>query len=96
MDSKGLGKGDTATGKVLYDAQCASCHGMDGNKIDFKGKKDGIQGIGWLANDNPQESIHKIRWGHPGSDMPAMITDKNLTEADAIHLLTYSQSIESR
>ena len=96
MDSKGQGKGDIVPGKVFYNAQCASCHGMEGNKIDFKTKKDGIQGIGWLANDNPQESIHKIRWGHPGSDMPAMITDKNLTEQDAIHILTYSQSLESR
>ena len=96
IDSEGQGKGDTATGKVLYGAQCASCHGVDGNKIDFKSKKDGIQGIGWLANDNPQESIHKIRWGHPGSDMPAIITDKNLTETAAIDILTYSQSLDSK
>ena len=96
MDSKGQGKGDTARGKVFYDAQCASCHGMDGNKIDFKSDNDGIQGVGWLAIDNPQESIHKIRWGHPGSDMPSMITEKNLAEHDAINILTYSQSLESR
>jgi thiosulfate dehydrogenase len=96
ISSNGQGNGDIALGKGLYDSQCASCHKMDGNKIDFKSKKDGIQGIGWLANDNPQESIHKIRWGHPGSNMPSMITDKNLTEKDAIHILTYSQSLESR
>ena len=69
---------------------------MNGNMIDFKGKKDGIQGVGWLANDNPQESIHKIRWGHPGSDMPSMIVDINLMEQDAINILTYSQSLESK
>ena len=96
IDSNGGGKGDIASGKILYDLQCASCHGIDGNKIDFKSKKDGIQGIGWLANNNPQESIHKIRWGHPGSNMPSMITDKNLTEQDAIHILTYSQFLEKK
>jgi thiosulfate dehydrogenase len=96
IDDQGHGKGDSAAGKVRYDAQCASCHGNDGNEIDFKSDKDGIQGVGWLANDNPQESIHKIRWGHPGSDMPSMITDKNLTEQDVIHILTYSQSLETK
>ena len=96
IDSEGQGKGDISAGKFLYDSHCASCHGMDGNEIDFKSDKDGIQGVGWLANDNPQESIHKIRWGHPGSDMPSMIADKHLTEEDAIHILTYSQSLESK
>jgi thiosulfate dehydrogenase len=96
IDKQGLGKGDISKGKILYNANCSSCHGADGDKIDFKYKKDGLQGVGWLANENPQESIHKIRWGHPGSNMPSMITDKNLTEKDAIHILTYSQSLESR
>ena len=96
IDSNGQGKGSMASGKLLYDSQCASCHDMDGNKIDFKSKKDGIQGVGWLANDNPQESIHKIRWGHPGSDMPSMTVDSKLSEQDAIDILTYSQSLENK
>jgi thiosulfate dehydrogenase len=96
IDREGNGKGDIEAGKVLYDSHCASCHGMDGNEIDFKSDKDGIQGVGWLAIDNPQESIHKIRWGHPGSNMPSMITDKSLNEQDAINILTYSQSLDSK
>ena len=96
IDSNGQGKGNIASGKAHYDAQCASCHGNDGNEIDFKSDKDNIQGVGWLANDNPEESIHKIRWGHPGSNMPSIITDKNLSEQDAIDILTYSQSLDSK
>ena len=96
IDDQGNGKGNSTHGKVLYEAHCSDCHGSGGNQIDFKGKKDGIQGVGWLANDNPQESIHKIRWGHPGSDMSSMITDKNLSEQDAIDILTYSQSLKSK
>ena len=96
IDNNGQGKGNTVSGKIFYGSQCASCHGTDGNELDFKSKKDGIQGVGWLANDNPQESIHKIRWGHPGSNMPSIITDKNLTELDAIDILTYSQSLNSK
>jgi mono/diheme cytochrome c family protein len=96
IDSQGKGKGNSTHGKVLYEAHCSDCHGSDGNEIDFKGNKEGVQGIGWLTNDNPQESIHKIRWGHPGSDMPSMTLDKNLSEQDSIDILTYSQLLDSK
>ncbi len=95
IDGKGQAKGSAIQGKALYDAQCSSCHGADGNSIDFKSSKEGVQGVGWLAKDNPQESIHKIRWGHPGSKMPSMLADKGLSEQDAIDILTYCQSLYS-
>ncbi len=96
IDIQGKGKGNSSHGKVLYDAHCSDCHGSDGNQIDFKGTKEGVQGVGWLANDNPQESIHKIRWGHPGSNMPSMTVDKNLSEQDSIDILTYSSLLNSK
>ena len=96
IDSQGKGKGNSTHGKVLYETHCSDCHGTDGNEIDFKGNKEGVQGIGWLTNDNPQESIHKIRWGHPGSDMPSMAVDKNLSEPDSIDILTYSQLLDGK
>ena len=96
IDSQGKGKGNSTHGKVLYGTHCSDCHGSDGNEIDFKDNKEGVQGIGWLTNDNPQESIHKIRWGHPGSDMPSMAVDKNLSEQDSIDILTYSQLLDGK
>jgi len=96
LDNQGKAKGNAVNGKVLFETQCSSCHGSDGNDLDFKSDKEGIQGVGWLANDNPQEAIHKIRWGHPGSDMPSMIVDSNLSEQEAIDILTYSQELGIR
>ncbi len=86
--------GDTAKGKVLFGPHCAQCHGAAGNTLDFKGSTEGIQGVGWAANGNPQETLHKIRWGHPGSDMPSTVVDGGLSDADAIDILIHSQSLE--
>ena len=89
--SNGLATGNAANGQGLYDANCASCHGLDGNDIDFK-SSEGIQGIGWLTIDNPQESLHKIRFGHPGSAMPSML-EEGLTDTEQGDILAYGQTL---
>jgi|Deesub1362A_J573_1020465.scaffolds.fasta_scaffold00956_13 thiosulfate dehydrogenase len=93
INQDGSVKGDPERGKELYNANCAVCHGVDGKNIDFKSKKEGIQGVGWLARENPQETLHKIRWGHPGSPMPSMIVDKGLSDKDTIDILSYCQRL---
>ena len=45
--------------------------------------------IGWLARANPQESLHKIRWGHPGSKMPSAVADHGLSDDDTVQILRY-------
>ncbi len=94
LNSDGTGRGSTTRGKPLFVKACGSCHGQDGNRIDFKGKKDGIQGVGWIANDNPQETFHKIRWGHPGTDMPSAVVDRGYSDQQTIDVLTYSLSLK--
>jgi thiosulfate dehydrogenase len=85
--------GNPAQGKGLYGAHCTECHGEDGTTLDFKKKEAGVQGVGWLARANPQETLHKIRWGHPGSDMPSALIDGGLTDAQAIDILAYCSSL---
>ena len=87
----GIATGNANNGQGLYDTNCASCHGLDGNTMDFS-SSDGVQGIGWLALDNPQESLHKIRFGHPGSAMPSML-GVGLTDAEQGDILAYGQSL---
>jgi thiosulfate dehydrogenase len=64
------------------------CHGADGKTIDFG---DG-EGVGDLARDNPWETLHKIRFGHPGSSMPSAV-DNGLSVDDQVDILTYSQTL---
>lgn len=90
----GTVKGNPINGKSLYESHCSECHGNDGGEIDFK-KKEGIQGVGWLANDNPQESLHKIRWGHPGSDMPSAVVDGRLSDSETVDILSFIKILDS-
>jgi thiosulfate dehydrogenase len=94
LNSDGQPNGESALGQAHYQSNCASCHGADGNALDFKSKKDGAQGVGYLANKNPQETWHKILWGHPGSDMPSMwAAGLTLTLTETANLLAYCQTL---
>jgi len=94
LDASNQGTGDAVNGLSLYTTNCEFCHGADGKSLDFVDNVDGIQGVGFLSNDNPQEVFHKIRWGHPGSDpqMPSMI-ETGLSDDDTGDILTYIQSL---
>jgi cytochrome c553 len=89
----GLATGNAIAGQVLYDAACPACHGADGLTLDFD-SDPGIQGVGWLSLDNPQETLHKIRWGHPGTAMPSQV-GAGLTDQQTGDILAYCQTLPS-
>lgn len=62
--------GDYYNGDHLYNTVCASCHGEDGMFLNF-GTAQAPSYVGTVANVNPWEFLHKTRFGHPGSPMPA-------------------------
>ncbi len=88
-----LSNANLANGGKLYRRYCMDCHGSDGNSINFREHLEGTHGIGWEANSDPQETLHKIRWGHPGADMPSMIIDENLSNTDIVDILSYCQTL---
>jgi len=87
-------RGNINNGRLLYNKMCAQCHGRGGKVMDFKSEKEDIQGVGWLANENPQETLHKIRWGHPGTSMPSAVVDYNLSDNETVDVLTYIQHLQ--
>ncbi len=64
--------GDYKNGARIYLTICIKCHGDDGREINFKSEKN-PEYIGTLANENPWETLHKIRWGHAGSQMVSLL-----------------------
>ncbi|OHE55781.1 MAG: hypothetical protein A3K61_06660 [Thaumarchaeota archaeon RBG_16_49_8] len=81
--------GSNAThGKELFNSVCSTCHGLDGKTLKFDGKDV----VGTIANDNPWEFLHKVRFGQPGTPMPAGI-ERGWTIKDALDVLGYSQTL---
>ena len=50
--------------------QCIVCHGPDGRWLNFGSATD-PKWIGSVADDNPWQMLHTIRFGKPGSVMPS-------------------------
>lgn len=80
---------DPGNGEMLYadgSVDCASsnCHGTDGTAQH--------EAVGSLADDNPWETLHKIRFGHPGSNMPAFSSPTKLTMQQSIDIIAYAQN----
>ena len=84
--------GDMENGKVVYDDNCATCHGADGTAINF-GSPDAPVYVGPKSLDNPWEVVHKARFGI-ADEMPAM-AEVTMEAQDYIDLLTYAQSLPS-
>jgi len=62
--------GDEIEGNINYNIVCSSCHGDDGTRMNFGTVPAPIY-VGTVANANPWEFLHKVRFGHPGSPMPS-------------------------
>lgn len=74
IDSSGLFTGKVDPGGVTYMAACSTCHGPDGLATP-PGAGDGFEDFaGLIANENPWEFLHKVRFGQPGTVMPAQAT----------------------
>ncbi len=58
--------GDASKGRETYKRECMLCHGNAGKMRNLSHIKDKKRYMGDVANKNPWETMHKIRFGHPG------------------------------
>jgi len=88
-----LTTGNATQGKIVYDEEspgnCLACHGDKGTTI-------ATVDVGAIANDNPQEFLHKVRYGHPGSAMlPTSTGFTGLTQEFASNVLAYAKTLSA-
>ena len=84
--------GDAKRGARFFQTICAICHGFDGKQLNFRTPED-PEFIGTVANENPWETLHKIRNGQPGIPMPSLGV---LELKDQVDILTYAQTLPKR
>lgn len=84
--------GDLTSGKAVFEENCIDCHGPDGTAINWNNDAK-PQYVGFLALDNPLETLHKVRFGQPGvADMPSLV-DVGISDAEYNDLMAYMQTL---
>jgi thiosulfate dehydrogenase len=87
-----MARGNPRRGAQFYQTICAVCHGFDGKEINFKDEKK-PEYIGTVAQANPWETLHKIRFGQPGVGMVALTV---LDVEDQVDILAYAQTLPAK
>ncbi|MCP5070582.1 MAG: cytochrome c [bacterium] len=98
IDAKGAFRGDVKRGQTLYtkglgtSKSCSACHGLDGLKAPKRTNPDYDDFVGKVAAKNPWEFLHKVRFGQPGTKMPAAVRG-GVSIQDVIDLSAYAQTL---
>jgi thiosulfate dehydrogenase len=82
-------RGDMVNGEKIFASTCVKCHDADGKKINFK-TPEKPEYLGTVANKNPWETLHKIRFGQPSAEMPGLLF---LDIRDQVDVLSFCQTL---
>ncbi len=77
-------------GKDIFEGACISCHQADG-KAYFQGEDGDRSSLGWVANNRPEQALHKIINGVPSADMLSL---RFLPPNRLADLLSYLQTLD--
>lgn len=83
--------GDAEHGRALYEQGCASCHGPNGQQIEFRYEGQDIV-LGTLANQDPWRFLHRTRFGTARAPEMTIGYDLGWTAQDGRDLLLYAQT----
>ncbi len=85
-------RGNIRRGAAFYQTICANCHGYDGKSLNFGSAKK-PEYVGTVAQKNPWEALHKIRFGQPGVGMVSLSV---LNTQDQVDILAYTQTLPAK
>jgi thiosulfate dehydrogenase len=92
LEKDGTPKGDVAAGKVVFDKICSTCHGPNGNAINFK-TPAAVEYLNHPATENPWQFLHRTRIGVTLWPMPSA-ADNKLSEQDLSNVLAYVRTLD--
>lgn len=81
--------GNASRGRAIFQTTCAACHGYDGRLLNWGSDKE-PEFVGTAATKYPEEILHKIRNGHPGS---IMINLRTMPMRATVDVLAYAQTL---
>lgn len=81
--------GNPGRGAQFFQTICANCHGFDGKEMNF-GDENEPEYVGTVAQHNPWEALHKIRFGQPGVGMVSLSV---LDVQEQVDILSYIQTL---
>lgn len=92
LRSNGLSTGSAVAGQPIFEGACSNCHQLDGRAY-LRGERGDKSSLGWLARNKPEQVLHKVMNGFPGTDMLAM---RFLPDQQVADLMAYMQSLDAK
>ena len=90
--STGESLGDKNKGRDIYNANCQSCHGDTGRKLQFGTALEPLF-LGDLAVAEPWQTVHKIRFGTPTNPRMPSSEEQNWSLNMVANVLAYLQTL---
>jgi len=88
----GQALGDRQIGALIYFDSCASCHGSNGDAINFGSAIDPLF-LGDLSVADPWQTVHKIRFGSPSAARMPSTEELGWSLNRVADVLAYTQSL---
>ena len=83
--------GDHELAATNYEQKCSFCHGEDGSQLNFATAATPLF-LGDTALTDPWQVVHKIRFSHPATDIPAAEV-LGWTLQDVADLVAFTQTL---